>query len=208
MGGQASWGAIVVAVAHLRAARMRARVMSMTLLGLAEPDPAGTNAAASVRMTATAKRTLTVAADFDRLDAELGRWLRARSTKRAMRTQDESAMDDVAMALRKVRASLSFAAAPTTSNDASVVALVTRAYRWAIRMARELEAIEQLSLDSTAEWARFEAFAPFALAFFDSMVAAPLTAATPTADVVQVERAIDALLAPLVTAMRTSALAA
>ena len=165
-------------------------------------------------MTVTAKRTVTVAADFDRLDAELGRWLRARSTRRALSDRaeradgDESAMDVIAMALRHVRASLSFAAGPTTSNDASIVAVVTRTYRWSIRMARELVAIEQLSLDSTSEWARFEAFAPFALAFFDSLVASSLEAATPTSDVVRIRRAVDGVLTPLVTAMRTSALAA
>jgi hypothetical protein len=155
-------------------------------------------------MTAT---TTASAADFDRLDAELARWLRARSTLRATGDRDESPLDEVAMALRKLRATLAFTAGNATSNDAPVLALVSRTYRWSIRMARELEAIEQLALDPLAEWIRFEAFAPFALAFFDSLLAAPL-AATTTAEVARMRREVDAVLAPLVTAMASSAMAA
>jgi hypothetical protein len=58
------------------------------------------------------------------------------------------------------------------------------------------------------EWSRFEGFAPFALAFFDSVLAAPFTAATQTPEVARLRREIDAVLAPLSTAMTSSALAA
>jgi hypothetical protein len=148
------------------------------------------------------------AADFDRLDAELARWLRARSTARAMGNRDESPLDDVATALRKLRASLAFTAKQAAPNDASVLVLVSRMYRWSIRMARELEAIEQLTLDPLGEWTRLEAFAPFALAFFDSLLAAPLAATTTTPEVARMRREVDAVLAPLVTAMASSAMAA
>ena len=156
----------------------------------------------------TARLTIAASADFDRLDAELARWLRARATQRAMRDRHESALDDVAMALRKLRATLSCAAGHPPTSDASVLALVSRTYRWSIRMARELAAIEQLSLEPMAEWSRFEAFAPFALAFFDSFLAVALAAATPSTEVVRMGREIDAILAPLVTAMASSAMAA
>jgi hypothetical protein len=155
-----------------------------------------------------AKMTLTATTDFDCLDAELARWLRARSTTRAMNDRDASPLDAVAMGLRKLRATLSTAAGHTSSSDESVVALVSRTYRWSIRMARELDAIEHLGLDPMTEWARFESFAPFALAFFDSLLAAPLAAATRTPEVVRMGRNIDAVLAPLVTAMTSSAMAA
>jgi len=159
-------------------------------------------------MTAKLTPTVSAYADFDRLDAELARWLRARATQRAMCDRDQSALDDMAMALRKLRATLSFAACHADASDASVLALVSRTYRWAIRMARELDSIEQLSLEPMAEWTRFEAFAPFALAFFDSVLAAPLAGATRTNEVVRMGREIDAVLAPLVTAMTSSAMAA
>ena len=63
-------------------------------------------------------------------------------------------------------------------------------------------------LDPIAEWIRFEAFAPFALAFFDSVLAAPFAAPTTTAEVARLRREVDAVLAPLVTAMASSAMAA
>lgn len=154
-------------------------------------------------------KTMTAAAtDWDSLDAELARWLRTRTALRAERERDASALDDVAMALRRVRATLTFTACSVDTEDAAVVALVSRAYRWSIRVARELEAIEQLALDPMNEWSRFEAFAPFALAFFDSVLAAPFAAATKTSEVARLRREIDAVLAPLTTAMTSSALAA
>jgi hypothetical protein len=164
----------------------------------------GTDAAASSLMSAMT----TAAADFDHLDAELARWLRARTTLRATRDRDDSPLDAVAMTLRKLRATLSFTASHGASNDASVVAVVARTYRWSIRMARELDTIEQLALDPLAEWTRFEAFAPFALAFFDSLLAAPLCDATTSTDVARVRRDVDAVLAPLAIAMTSSAMAA
>jgi hypothetical protein len=150
------------------------------------------------------------ATDWDGLDAELARWLRTRTSLRAERERETSPLDDVAMALRRVRATLTFVAcsAGTEEGDPAVAALVSRAYRWSIRVARELEAIEQLGLDPMSEWSRFEAFAPFALAFFDSVLAAPFAATTSTAEVGRLRREIDAVLAPLTTAMTSSALAA
>jgi hypothetical protein len=151
------------------------------------------------------------AADWDCLDAELARWLRTRTALRAERERDASSLDGVALALRRVRGALTFAACSVTAGDdeeAVVSALVSRTYRWSIRVARELEAIEQLGLDPIAEWGRFEAFAPFALAFFDSVLASPFEAATKTAEVARLRREIDAVLAPLTTAMTSSALAA
>lgn len=180
-------------------------VIPMTLSRLREAVPAGTDGAASSRMTAN---MTPATADFDRLDAELARWLRARSTRRAMRERDRSALDGVAMALRKLRATLSFVAGDASSSDAPMAAIVSRTYRWSIRMARELETIEELQVDPLTEWVHFEVFAPFALAFFDSLLAATLSAATPTTAIVRIRREIDAVLAPLVMAMTSSAVAA
>ena len=73
-------------------------------------------------------------------------------------------------------------------------------------MTDDTEKFEQLSLEPMAEWTRFEAFAPFALAFFDSVLAAPLAGATRTNEVVRMGREIAAVLAPLVTAMASSAM--
>ena len=153
------------------------------------------------------------ATDWARLDAELARWLRTRAAVRTERGREASSLDDLAMALRRVRATLTFVASSVTAarageGDALTAALVSRAYRWSIRVARELEAIEQLGLEPMAEWSRFEAFAPFALAFFDSVLAAPFAATTKTSEVARLRREIDAVLAPLTTAMTSSALAA
>ena len=147
---------------------------------------------------------------WDALDAELARWLRTRTSLRAARERESSPLDDVAMALRRVRATLTFVAcsANASDDDAALAALVSRAYRWSIRVARELEAIEQLDLEPMAEWSRFEGFAPFALAFFDSVLAAPFASATRTSEVSRLRREIDAVLGPLITAMTSSALAA
>ena len=85
--------------------------------------------------------------------------------------------------------------------------LVGHAYRWAIRVARELDAIAQLDLDAMTEWTRFEAFAPFALAFFDSAVA-PSLAGVRLIEAARLRRDLDAVLALLVMARTSSALAA
>jgi hypothetical protein len=158
----------------------------------------------------TFKSKTRTATDWDALDAELARWLRTRTSLRAEREREASPLDDVAMALRRVRATLTFVACSANheESDSPIVALISRAYRWSIRVARELEAIEQLGLDPMTEWSRFEGFAPFALAFFDSVLAAPFTAATQTPEVARLRREIDAVLAPLSTAMTSSALAA
>lgn len=156
-------------------------------------------------------KTMTgAAADWDALDAELARWLRTRTSLRAERERESSPLDDVAMALRRVRATLTCVAcsANGSDDDAALAALVARAYRWSIRVARELEAIEQLDLDPMAEWSRFEGFAPFALAFFDSVLAAPFAATTKTSEVARLRRELDAVLSPLIVAMTSSALAA
>ena len=71
--------------------------------------------------------------------------------------------------------------------------------------------IEQMRLDAMTECTRFETFAPFALAFFDSVVGsafAPFASKSPTAEVARMRREMDAVLAPLTAAMRSSAMAA
>jgi hypothetical protein len=151
------------------------------------------------------------ATNWDRLDSELARWLRLRATRRAARNREASPLDATAFALRRVRATLDFIVSHVvhdTPDDAAVVDLASRTYRWAIRIARELEAIEQLDVDPMTDWSRFEAFAPFALAFFDSALAAPFAAAPATVEVARLRREIDDILAPLATAMATSATAA
>jgi hypothetical protein len=152
--------------------------------------------------------TLSNAASWDTLDAELGRRLRTRATVRAAHDRDFSALDEVAFGLRRMRATLGFIASGLAPDDAVSCALVTRAYRWSVRVARELEAIEHLALDAVAEWSRFESFAPFALAFFDSVLAAPFAAAKPTPELTRLRREIDAVLAPMTVAVTSSALAA
>jgi hypothetical protein len=151
-----------------------------------------------------------------RLDSELARWLRTRTTLRASRGREPSPLDDVAAGLRRVRATLSTMGASLViesvgegAMDPKVAHLVSLTYRWAIRVARELEGIEQLDLESMAEWTHFEAFAPFALAFFDSAVAAPFASCPATnGDVAVLRREIDAVLGPLGMALTSSALAA
>lgn len=153
-------------------------------------------------------RTTNTNAAWDQLDAELGRWLRIRATVRAARDREVSALDEIAFGLRRVRTTLGFVASGIDMDDAVGCALVTRAYRWTIRIARELEAIEQLELDAVAEWSRFETFAPFALAFFDSVMAAPFARAEKTPELLRLRRELDAVLAPVSVAITSSALAA
>jgi len=147
------------------------------------------------------------------LDAELSRFLRARTTAAAKAQGDASAssLDGLAKAIRQVRASLS-AAASGAVRDEAVSAFVVRAYRWVIRVARELEAITALEVHAIAEWERLEAFAPFALAFYDSAVAvdfAVLDAHPVTrAAVRSVRRDLDAIVALIEVARASSALAA
>ncbi len=147
------------------------------------------------------------------LDAELARWLRDRTALRAARTRDESSLDGMAMALRRVRGTLeamsdATTAASTAERDPTLSNLVSRAYRWAVRVARELETIEQLELDPIREWERFEAFAPFARAFYDSALSGPFAAATRTPAVIRLQRDIDSVMAPISIAMMSSAWAA
>jgi hypothetical protein len=139
------------------------------------------------------------------LDAELARWLRLRSSLRASLGREASSLDGLAMGLRRVRGVLG---AMDTNADEAFASVVSRSYRWAIRMARELQTIEQLGLDPTQEWARFEAFAPFALAFFDSALAAPFAATRSTPDVMRLRHEIEAVLAFFSVAMMSSAWAA
>jgi hypothetical protein len=145
---------------------------------------------------------------WKQLDAELARWLRVRTTLRASRQRTESPLDGTAMALRRVRATLGFIGAGVNTDDTSTIALVTRAYRWAIRVARELQAIEHQELDAMNEWTALEKFAPFALAFFDSVLAAPFAAADDSSEVARLRTEIDAVLAPMSIAMASSAMAA
>lgn len=153
--------------------------------------------------------TLSTTTDgWDSLDNELARWLRVRATVRAAQDREASPLDGTAMALRRVRAALAFLASDDIGDDARMVALVSRAYRWSIRIARELVAIEHEALDGVAEWQRFEAFAPFALAFFDSVLGAPFAAAAKDGEVARLRREVDAVLAPMRAAMTSSALAA
>lgn len=147
------------------------------------------------------------------LDAELARWLRMRSSHRASRDRDPSPLDGVAIDLRRVRATLAAMgeaamSAPTTTGEASVTKLVSRAYRWTIRVARELRSIEELELDPMLEWARFEAFAPFGLAFFDTALAGIFAAVESTEDTERLRRELHAVRAPLAVAMTSSAWAA
>lgn len=142
------------------------------------------------------------------LDAELARWLRLRSARRVAHDREPSPLDGIAMSLRRVRSTLSFVDAGTDSRDAATSALVARAYRWSVRIARELDTIERLGLDPIKEWARIEAFAPFALAFFDSVLAAPFATAKRTPELSRLRREIDFVLAPLSLAMTSSAIAA
>jgi hypothetical protein len=142
---------------------------------------------------------------MEELDAELARWLRARTTLRAMRDRDPSALDDVAFALRRLRAKLG----AMTAADGSTATrrIVSLTYRWAVRIARELEAIEQQQLDATSEWALLERFAPFATAFHDRALAAALGGGR-AMEMTQLRCHIDAVLAPLELAMTSSRMAA
>ena len=154
----------------------------------------GTTAAAGPRMT-------------QELDAELARWLRVRTTLRATRNRSVSALDEVAAAVGCVHATLGAMSASPDETDSDIDSLVARTYRWAIRVARELEAIEQLELDTMSEWVQFEAFAPFALAFFDSALH-PAFAGTTTIAAARLRRDLDGVLFPLTTARISSAMAA
>jgi hypothetical protein len=118
---------------------------------------------------------------WETLDAELARWLRTRAATRAARDRDPSPLDAVAMSLRSVRSALGTMTESLRANDqmeTQALAVVSLTYRWAIRVARELESIEQLELDPLDDWTRFEAFAPFALAFYDSALAPVFAAST------------------------------
>lgn len=147
-------------------------------------------------------------AGWDNLDAELGRWLRIRCTLRAARDREPSSLDQVAFGLRRIRATLSFIASGVDRDDAKTCAIVTRSYRWSVRIARELEAIEQLALDPVTEWSRFEMFAPFAIAFFDSVLAPPFASAARSPELARLRREIDIVLSPLAVAITASAIAA
>ena len=147
------------------------------------------------------------------LDAELARWLRMRTALRSKRSGEESSLDGMAMALRRVRVSLEAMGdasvnSTTGESDRRITNLLNEGYRWAIRMARELDIIEQLGLDTTREWARFESFAPSAQALFDGGLAGPFAAAPRTLDVARLERDIDAVMAPVSIALMSSAWAA
>jgi hypothetical protein len=75
-------------------------------------------------------KTMTTATDWDGLDAELARWLRTRTSLRAEREREPSPLDDVAMGLRRVRATLTFVACSVTrdASDTATAALVSHTY--------------------------------------------------------------------------------
>ena len=142
-------------------------------------------------------------------DAELANYLRERTSRRATRSgREASALDGMAMSLRRVRVTLESISSTPSAHDDTVKALVSRCYRWTIRMARELDTIEALDLDPIREWARFEVFAPFARAFFESALSGPFDVATRTADVARLRRDIDGVMAPIRIALMSSAVAA
>ena len=182
----------------------------------------GTSAAVTMVMTTTPQpfalhavpsRESATGDTWAGLDAELTRWLRLRTSLRAGRSCGSSSLDSMAMALRRVRVTLqaigeTAVVATAGEQERMVSNLVSRAYRWAIRVARELEVIERLALEPMKEWARFESFAPFALAFFDSALAGPFAAVARTSDVTRLRADIDAVMAPISIAMMSSAWAA
>lgn len=145
---------------------------------------------------------------WENLDAELGRWLRVRPAARTARTRETSSIEAIAHDIRRVRKTLAFVASRLDAHDARTCALVMRTYRWSIRVARELESIGLHQLDAIAEWSRLEAFAPFALAFHESVIARPFADAPKSPELARLSRDVDAVLAPLMTAMTSSALAA
>jgi hypothetical protein len=112
-------------------------------------------------------------ARFDRLDDEASRWLRHRAVARAEKCRPPSPLDGLAMALRNVRTTLAEAYAGG-AKDERVSLVIERAYRFVIRIARELETIERADLEPMDEWSRFESFAPFGVAFFDRMLEPPM----------------------------------
>ena len=155
----------------------------------------------------------TAAETWADLDTELARWLRMRTALRAKRSRADSSLDGMAMALRRVRGSLeamgdSAASTANGKRDSRITNLVTQGYRWAIRVARELDTIEQLGLDTIREWTRFEAFAPAAQVLFDSALAGAFAAAPRSMDVARLERDIDAVMAPVSIALMSSTWAA
>jgi hypothetical protein len=156
----------------------------------------------------TSSSSANAAVNWDSLDGELARWLRVRTSLRAARDRDDSPLDGVAMGLRRVRATLASVASGAAEGDAALSALVSRAYRWSIRIARELEAIERANGDAFADWSRFEAFAPFGLAFYESVLAGAFAAAPASNEVARLRRETDAVRSPLGTAMTSWAMAA
>jgi|GEM_PF-3089057 len=149
-------------------------------------------------------------ASYADLDAELARWLRLRATSRAEKNREASPLDGLAVGLRRVRAALDFLVNDGPA-DARTADAVSRTYRWAIRVARELEAIEQMDLDPIEDWTRFEAFAPFALAFYDSALApifVHVGTSAANAPLLPLRRALDTVLDSIGVAMTSSACAA
>lgn len=109
---------------------------------------------------------------WTRLDRELSRVLARRAQRRAAREEGPSPLDAVAHCLRRLRAAVgavTAASAPLVAaryraGDRAHAHLVARTYRWSLRVARELEAIEERATSAEAAWERFRSFAPFALA--------------------------------------------
>lgn len=143
---------------------------------------------------------------FDRLDEEASRWLRYRAVARAEKSRGASPLDGLALSLRKLRTSLSEGRHGDAANDENVALVTERAYRFVIRVAKELEGIERDDLDAMEEWARLESFAPFALAFFDRILDAPLRKAAGSASFLKGD--IAEVLETFRSALSSSAMAA
>lgn len=155
-------------------------------------------------------------ARFDRLDDEASRWLRYRAVARAEKNRAPSPLDGIANALRRLRTSLAAAymrdaiAGETRElpegAETRMTLAIERAYRFVIRVAKELEEIERADLDAMDEWARIEGFAPFAIAFFDRVLEGPLRRAG--ADAAFMKKDVGEILDVLRCAMTSSAMAA
>lgn len=142
---------------------------------------------------------------FDRLDEEASRWLRYRAVARAEKSRGPSPLDGLALSLRKLRTSLADSYGDT-ARDENVALVIDRAYRFVIRVAKELEGIERDDLDSMEEWGRLESFAPFALAFFERVLDAPLRKAAGSASFLRSD--IAEVLETFRSALTSSAIAA
>lgn len=141
---------------------------------------------------------------LEHLDDEAGRWLRYRAIARAEKARTPSPLDGVTMSLRRLRTKLGSVAACGVS-DPRLSTVCDRGYRFVIRVAQELEAIEREDLEPMDEWQRFEAFAPFARAFYETILARPMERAGGASFI---RDDVEAILGTVDDAMASFALAA